>query len=615
MAENQLSQLGQAKHVEGKKFHVAKCEWLGLVSLGAIATYFIETSWLKWPEPLIDFGRELYIPWRLANGAVLYRDADDFYGPLSQYANAALFKLFGPGLLVLVTANLLIFFAILAAIYVLFRRAWGILAATTSSAIFLAVFGFSQLTRGNYNYATPYSHEATHGLLICLVLVIVLSRWVDQATPWRSFISGGLFGLTAVLKPEIMLAAGLVTCVAAGVRVLQQRSLAWRLAVWWGFGAILPMAAFWYYFARYFPWTYSLSLACRGWLNIVASRRFVGDFVQTTFLGIDRPWAHLGEHALCTFAAMSLIAGIGGLPWLASRIDRKTARGALYILVPIASAWLAWSVIDWMEVGRCLLGLTLAYICYEGVFVCRSSSTYSDVQAVQRLLIAVLAAGLMGRMFLYGRIYQFGFYQAALAALLVAAVLVGELPLRLRADPMARIAVAAAGVLLLGIGTFRLAAHSQRLLRAKTFQVGAGIDKFYAFPTSIEPTGELVRLVCEELRSAPHGSTLVVLPEGEMINYLARMPSPIPPFFYFSAATSGGLEDEIVSQLSKHHPDYVVVISRDLREYGVRRYGESYGQGRRILEWVATHYKMDSIYGGNPVDNSQRGAVILTWKG
>ena len=31
-------------------------------------------SWLKWPDPLIDFGRELYTPWQLSSGKVLYRD-------------------------------------------------------------------------------------------------------------------------------------------------------------------------------------------------------------------------------------------------------------------------------------------------------------------------------------------------------------------------------------------------------------------------------------------------------------------------------------------------------------------------------------------------------------
>ena len=31
-------------------------------------------SWGKWPDPLIDFGRELYLPWRTTQGAVLFKD-------------------------------------------------------------------------------------------------------------------------------------------------------------------------------------------------------------------------------------------------------------------------------------------------------------------------------------------------------------------------------------------------------------------------------------------------------------------------------------------------------------------------------------------------------------
>src|SRR5262245_36351681 len=84
-------------------------ELFGLAVLGILALFFLVTSWRKWPDPLIDFGRELYLPWRLANGAVLYRDVDDFYGPLSQYLNAVLFRCFGTGLMVLVTANLVVF--------------------------------------------------------------------------------------------------------------------------------------------------------------------------------------------------------------------------------------------------------------------------------------------------------------------------------------------------------------------------------------------------------------------------------------------------------------------------------------------------------------------------
>jgi len=595
---------------------IAPWEWLGLAAIAALAGYFVATSWLRWPEPLIDFGRELYLPWRLANGAVMYRDADDLYGPLSQYANAALFRLFGPGLLVLVAANLLVFAAALAAVYLLIRRAWGARAAAASASVFAAVFGFSQLTRGNYNFATPYAHEATHGFLVCLALAAVLMRWVERPTPLLAFAAGGLLGLAAVLKLEILLAAGLVTAAAVAVRVVQRRPPAWRHLAPWAAGAALPTALFWAYFARHLPAGYSLALACHAWLNVFGSRAFVTDVLQTTFLGVDKPWAHLVEHARCTAAALALLGALAGAARLAGRTARAPARAALAVPVLGATAWLGWSAVDWMEIGRCLLGLTLAYVCFEGALVWRRAGTPAAAPAeVRRVLLAVLAAGLMARMPLYGRIYQYGFYQAALAALVVSAVLVGEVPQRLGAGRAARVLAAAAYAVLLATGALRLAAHSQAYLRAKTFQVGSGIDRFYAFPTAMEPTAELVRLVSEELRGAPPGSTLLVLPEGEMINYLARLPSPVAPFFFFSEATKGGREEEIVRKLDEHHPDYVVVISRDLREYGVARYGESYGQGRRILEWVAAHYQATSIYGGSPVDTSQRGAVILGWRG
>jgi hypothetical protein len=58
-------------------------EWLGWVALAGIAVYFVSISWLKWSDPLIDFGPELYVPWRLANSALLFRDLDDNYASLA----------------------------------------------------------------------------------------------------------------------------------------------------------------------------------------------------------------------------------------------------------------------------------------------------------------------------------------------------------------------------------------------------------------------------------------------------------------------------------------------------------------------------------------------------
>ena len=593
---------------------VGRWEWLGLAALAGLVAYFLAVSWRKWPDPLIDFGRELYLPWRLAHGAVLYRDVDDFYGPLSQYFNAGIFTVFGPGLMVLVAVNLVIFTAIVAVIYQLFRRGWGPLAAWVAAAVFISVFGFPQSSGvGNYNYATPYAHEATHGLLVCLLLVTVLPAWVAEATPRRSFVAGGLFGLCAVLKPEIVLAAGLVTLVAWIVQRWFHRP--WRPAAIgaWAAGAVLPTVLFAFYFSTQVPWAMAGQFAGRAWLN-ATSTRFTGDPVQMRFLGFDQPGPHALQHLGATLFALGVIAVIAGGVWLVDRPRAAGRRWLLLVAMAVGLGLLSWFKLPWVDAGRCLLGLALIYGAVCVVTLLRQARTGTDFLATTlRLLLAMLAVALLGRMLLNGRIPQFGFYQAALATLLVPAVLIGELPARLRVGRWGRI-VAVAGCLALVVpGVIYYAGDSRKQLVVKTQIVGEGRDRFVTFLPNLDPTGELVAKASSWLRNAAAGrnQTLLVLPEGEMINYLARLPSPVAPFFFFSAATRGGAEAEIVRALDRNPPDWIVLVSRDLREYGVQRYGESPEQGGQILEWAGDRYEVAATFGDDPLDYRQRGLMIL----
>jgi hypothetical protein len=598
---------------QGSGFTRWWAEALGLAAVAGLAACFLATSWRKWPEPLIDFGRELYLPWRLSNGAVLYRDVDDFYGPLSQYINAGVFRLFGPGLMTLAVANLAVFAAALASIYVLFRRAWGCGAALASCAVFVSVFGFSAFYGGNYNFVTPYSHEATHGFLVCLLLVLALVRWLDRpSVPWAAC-AGGLFGLTAILKPEIMLSAGLVTGAAVFIGRVRSMPLPVRHAAAWAAAAAAPTAAFWAYFSAHVPARDALAFASRAWTSVATTTRYTSDAIQASFLGFDQPWANLGGHAVAALAAAALIGGFVAIAALLDRADRLPIRVLAAGLLGGAVIWLALARIEWLRVGRCLLGLVLAYLVL-GFFsiVRRPDGAGGASRSTLRWMIAVLAAAMMSRMILNGRVIQFGFYQAALAGILVPAVLIGELPERAGLGRRGRAALAILTVAVAGIGTGFLAAQSQRTLSLKTYEVGEGRDRFYSYPPQVDATGELVNIVSDTLRDMPGKGTLVVLPEGEMINYLSRMPSPVSPFFFFSAATRGDREEAIVTDLRAHPPDWIVVISRSLRDYGISRYGQSPGEGKLILDWASSNYRVISSIGGDPFDADERGAAILT---
>ena len=589
-------------------------EFLGLAVLGALTVLLVATSWRRWPDPLIDFGRELYVPWRLAQGAVLYRDADCLYGPLSPYLNAALFKCFGTGLMVLVAANLAVFAAILAVIYRLCRRAWGAVAAALAGIAFVAVFGFSQYVKvANYNYVTPYAHQTTHGMLVCLLLLAGLVRWLDDATPRRSFLVGLLLGLTAVLKPEFMLARGLVTIAAGLIRWRHRGRLSARAIAAGTVGAVLPTLLFTAYFAAHLPWKEAVVSASRGWFNLTTN--LSSERMQQGFLGLDQPWKNLGAQVGAFLLAGGLVALIAGAAWFVERCGPRRLRLLVVGLLVSGLAWLACIEINWLQSGRCLFGLMLVYTFIGMGSLVRKSGRQGDLRVpATRLLMALLALALMARMVLNGRIYHYGYYQAALAWLLVPAVLIGELPARIRVLQWGRAVVVLASLALITPGVVILANQSQEVLALKTSPVGDGADLFYAFPPRVDPTGEIVGLVSAELLKMPHDQTLLVLPEGMMINYLARQPCPVADIYFFGVATGNGGEERIVRALQQHPPDRVVIISRDLREYGVQRYGDGFGSGQQLLQWVGANYDRAFSIGGDPLDVRQRGSIVLERK-
>ncbi|MGD1019430.1 MAG: hypothetical protein ABSA12_08935 [Verrucomicrobiia bacterium] len=583
-----------------------------LLALACVASYYVATSWRRWNDPLIDFGRELYLPWRIAGGAVLYRDVDDYYGPLSQYVNAGLFALFGPGLMRLVVANLLVFAAIVTTLYLLLRRAWGAGAALVASTVFIAVFGFSHFFEvNNHNYATPYAHETTHGMLILLLLVAVLMRWLAKPVNKWCPLAGFLFGLTAVLKPEIMLAAGLLTATAA---VLHRRG-AGRLTIAglgaWAIGAVLPTLVFAGYFLRHLPVMEAWAAACHAWLTVVSTTRYTGVVSNIHFLGFDAPWSHLIQHIAATGIAVGVIAVVVVLGRILGRQQDGKSRAIFGIPMLLAILCASWSCVVWIEIGRCLLGLVSLYLAWHVVTIQRNPVSAGRDVVNLRLLLAVLAMALMLRMMLNGRIYQFGYYQAALAGTVVSAVLVGEVPALTASGRWRRSAMAAGVLALLLPGVAVLTVESQLAYRRRTYAVGEGVDQFFAFSPQFDRTGELVQTVAEQLRHQPAGQTLLVLPEGEMLNYLARMPSPLAPFFYFSEATEGGREQRLLETLKQRPPDWVVIISRDLRARGIKRYGERPGAGQLLVQWVTTNYRVDRAIGGDPLDFRQSGAIIL----
>jgi 4-amino-4-deoxy-L-arabinose transferase-like glycosyltransferase len=201
--------------------------WVILIAASFI--FGLAVSWERWGNPLVDCGREMNQPLRLARGEMLYSEVRHIYGPLSPYANAALYRLFGPSLDVLYAEGIFCAMIILAIVYWLSRQLMGRMASTAATLSVMWLCAFKQAG----NYVLPYSYSALHGCtlgLVALALLVKVAGSNQKATNKDStahrllmtacylFVAGLVTALTTLAKTEMGLAA-LVAGVATAALV------------------------------------------------------------------------------------------------------------------------------------------------------------------------------------------------------------------------------------------------------------------------------------------------------------------------------------------------------------------------------------------------------------
>ena len=192
------------------------------------------------------------MPWQLAKGAVLYRDIAYLTGgPLSQYLDAGIFRIFGASVLTLVMTNLVILAGLLALIYRMFHRAAGQITALAVCLTVLLAFAFEHYSDfGIFNYVTPYSEEIYQGLVLSVLGFSFLWRWVETLDKKFALAAGFCAGLVFLTKAEVFLA--LFVTIGAGLLLAWRISGKWSVALrglgWMAVAGVVPLLLFFVYF-------------------------------------------------------------------------------------------------------------------------------------------------------------------------------------------------------------------------------------------------------------------------------------------------------------------------------------------------------------------------------
>ncbi|HEX3577522.1 MAG TPA: hypothetical protein VHY33_03070 [Thermoanaerobaculia bacterium] len=499
-----------------------------IATVAAIAAIAFIQSYARWLDPIIDTGRDLYIPEQLTRGAKLYRDIRYEYPPLVPYLLALITGAIGHSLAAYVAIGVAQSAAVAASLWIALRRPLPAFAATLTFVA--ACFCGGTL----WNFIFPYSYAATIGMAL---LCVALAAFVHA----RHAIAIGALVLASWCKVEYAVASLLIVVI-----LTIARRVTWRQLVAYCGAMLATIAAFAFSF-RDAPWSENIFAA---WQHGERARRFFG-----VVSGVANWREQVVQIAIG-------ICGIAAILFL--QRWRSWIAGIAIVIVALLltghAFFRAWAVLQMIALGWALVRDRQSPLVVFAAF---------SVACTLRIPLNVSPT-------------WYGVVLAVPSIALAAYMLFCYFP---RRNAMAFLWLAP---FVASAGADLWRQHEQ--YATKRYAIVTPRGTFYDGNTDRART--LTSVI-----GAVQGGTLAVIPEGITINYLAAVPTTLS-FHTFTPVEvdSPQADDAIVRELTTRPPDRLLMVSRDLREYGARAFGADYDQRAGAL--LRSQYHVERIWRG-----------------
>lgn len=583
-----------------------------IFSISFLFLYLVHMTWFKWPDVMIDYGRELYVPWRLSEGQVLYRDLFHFYGPLAQYVNAALFSIFGVDIKVLVYFNLLCVSVIMAIGYVYIRSLFGSLTSFFCLLSFLSMFCFAQYSlTGNYNYITPYCHEITYGIYLFIISLFFYYRYEQERRGYLLFLIFFFHGLIFLTKLEVFIAssASLVMFLFFTLKEKNYRSFTSLILISCaGFcSSLIPFLAI-------LIQDMSLSNAFLFVSSSLYSLFKLTNLSSNVFFkyisGFDNIYSSV--YIMMTILLFESIAFL--IMILTARILSKYIYAKLYIYLLLPSLLLLLyllvsyqNFISWLDLARPLPLLLFVALVY--LVIKRYNGNNNVLSSHLSFIIAItFALVLMLKIVLNVRIYHYGFALAMPAIIIMIILLFVSPSLNNSTRIYAPLLLSFIALFLL-FTFYKHISYTSQIMSIKTTTVGNQEENIITYDPRFSDKGAVAQKAINIIQSNKIPSdTFAVLPEGVMLNYLTRTPNPMKYFVSTPPFVTGDDEAIFIEELKKKAPTYILVTNQDSIEYGRHHFGSDYAIN--IMTWINANYRHIDTIGMN-IANDEHYRIII----
>ncbi len=598
--------------------------WSPIILLLALV-FMAVISWGKLGDFLVDFDLQVYTPWQLSQGQVLYKDIHYINGPLSAYIHSFLFMIFGPGISILAWFNIGLIIILTGIIYHLFRNLLDPLTGLLAALSFIVVFAFGNYLRAaNYNFVCAYEYTLPHGIFLSFVTIHQFINYLRNPLSRKLFWIGLLSGLILLTKPEVFLAE--ITAIGTGLLLappFHEASLKIKLQKLLIFFSALfiPALLFAFYFSFHMPIEQALASPFSPFTYFFNSEIKSFPFYKAV-TGFGSLWTNLG-YLFIVLGGYLFIYTV--LIFLNKGIVTRygNTRAPYWICF---SGFLALLVIFkrdifWMDLMRPLPLILTGYIgiiIYRYFF--RSQTPQDKGRQLPILVLAVFSLVLLFKILLNAQVQHYGFALTLPGFLIFVALLIHELPLVFKKFQGSALAPSAFGLAFLLAHAGMMGWTSFNVYQMKDFPIGKGRDRIYDFspqrmgtPAHPYVRGIIFNYALEAIdQNLGSEEEFVVFPSASMLNYMSRRRSPITTVIHDPLVLLLTGEGPILNSLKENAPDYIVLVDQEFTHMGARFFGKDYA--RAILKWVTQNYQMVQQIGARPLAHQGFGIQILKRK-
>lgn len=618
--------------------------WVALISVSFI--FGLAVSWERWGNPLVDCGREMNQPLRLARGEMLYSGVRHIYGPLSPYVNALLYRIFTPSLGVLFAGGIFAALVILGLVYWLARQ---LMERAPSTAATLGVMWLCAFKQAG-NYILPYSYSALHGCALGLASLALVVRFIQKAGDtrqkaertrqkavsgansafclvptayWLLIAAGAFSGLAILAKTEMGLAAlsaGLIAVALTGYPSARRASL---------FAAmfITPLALLVFGVYGY--------IATRvGWHTLAGDsllffRHLPPELVyfNKRMSGFDQPLQSFVQMMGAAARVASLAAIIATISLLLTRATRDRAPARLpmadlsvsdagqasymqiwsllaaslvvFVLIPFAGT-LNWEQGPYLAMPVLLLGLLALEL---NRYRKQTSKGTPEARTIIVLTMVVFALASLARVVL--RVRSGGAYSSyLLPASIIVFTYAWAHPFAdsFREDRTRRLARNIVVALLLADAALTAGLLSYRYRDKNTYTLKTDRGTMLAVPDLGQSMEEAISFI---KRETTEGEPVAVMPEGTSLNFFTNRPNPLREEIVTPGYLDRTGEARAIEQLIQSNTQLVLVTNRPTPEFGPQVFGRDYCQV--LMQWIEQNFEECAIFGPDHDPNQQIG--------